>query len=329
MQNNSIVKTHINNQCISIIICTYNRSQDLKDVLDSLVSQETNASFDYEVIIVDNNSKDATKEIVKNYIPKFKGKLRYAFEANQGLSYARNRGIKEAKGEVIAFTDDDAIVDKYWIRYMYETFQKENCDALGGKILLKWNVSPPIWLTKRFYGYLGFLDFGNEPFQIKEEKFTFFGGNFAVKKDIFDETGPFNINLGRKGTKLSAGEEIDLFYRLLSANKKIYYQPNCLVYHKVHAERLQKSFFRKNYFYYGLWIFNTNRTTYNNNQQKYFFGISICLTKKILKLIFKYFKTYFYDKKSDELFGQELDIYYHLGIFYGTFKKNNNILLGN
>lgn len=82
---------------ISIIISTYNRCESLKDTLDSLLNQEIDGSFDYEVIITDNNSKDKTKEVVESCKEKFNGRLRYLFEPQQGKSYALNRAIKESK----------------------------------------------------------------------------------------------------------------------------------------------------------------------------------------------------------------------------------------
>jgi glycosyltransferase involved in cell wall biosynthesis len=177
----------MNNLLISVIISTYNRCESLKDTLDSLLNQECNGSFDWEVIVVDNNSKDKTREVIDSYMPKFNGRLRYVFEPKQGLSYARNRGIKESEGEIIAFTEDDAIVDKEWLSNIYSTFMNYKCDVLFGKILLKWEGEPPRWLTKRFYGNLGYLDYGNKLFFVDSDRYEFFGGNLSIKKTVFQE----------------------------------------------------------------------------------------------------------------------------------------------
>lgn len=116
---------------ISVIICTYNRHESLKDTLNSLITQERDGSFDYEVIVVDNNSNDETKRIVNAYELQANDKLKYLFEPKQGKSYALNRGILESRGEAIAFTDDDAVADRNWVREIWLTFKMFNCDGVG------------------------------------------------------------------------------------------------------------------------------------------------------------------------------------------------------
>ena len=100
---------------ISIIIATYNRRSHLILTLESLLKQQTDASFEYEVIVVDNNSNDATKTAVESEFSKWNGRLKYFLEPNKGKSYAMNKGINESKGQIIAFTDDDVIVDPRWL----------------------------------------------------------------------------------------------------------------------------------------------------------------------------------------------------------------------
>ncbi len=122
---------------ISVIICTFNRSSHLRNVLKSLSEQVVDEKLIWEIVVVDNNSKDDTFEVIKSfhnssYIP-----VRYVKEQKQGLSHARNRGIQESLGKYVAFTDDDAVVDKRWVSSLYETFQKYKCDCVGGKIYLK------------------------------------------------------------------------------------------------------------------------------------------------------------------------------------------------
>src|SRR3990167_2999593 len=92
---------------LSVIIATYNRCENLKEALRTLYQQENDGTFDYEIIVIDNNSKDQTREVVESFIAKEGLKVRYIFEPIQGKVYALNTGITHAKGEIVAFTDDD------------------------------------------------------------------------------------------------------------------------------------------------------------------------------------------------------------------------------
>ena len=109
---------------LSIIICTYNRSESLEKTLQSLLQQENCNNLNYEVIVIDNNSTDKTKEIVENFNGTTGGKIRYALETNQGLSFARNKGINAAKGKTISFIDDDIVLPNNFINNVCYEFSK-------------------------------------------------------------------------------------------------------------------------------------------------------------------------------------------------------------
>jgi len=301
---------------ISVIICTYNRCESLKDTLDSLLNQECNGVFDYEVMVVDNNSSDLTKDIVQSFMEEFNKKLKYFFEPNQGLCYARNRGIKEARGNIIAFTDDDVIVDRKWIENIYASFQESTLGALGGKILPRWLAVPPSWLTKKFYENLALLDYGDNSFQIINGKFQFYGANFALRKTIFDEVGYFNPNLDRRGTCLLSGGDTELFYRILKAGKKIYYKPNCIVYHKIGPDRLQKAYFRKWYFFSG-----QTYSCHMKRSKRSILNIPLWFLKDSILVLFEYLYLLFtFDKKG---FRYQLKVLFHLSVCLSCIKKIN------
>lgn len=307
---------------ISVIICTYNRCESLKDALGSLLIQNCDGSFDYEVVVVDNNSKDKTKEVVEFYKPKFNGKLRYIFEPNQGKSYAVNKAIMETKGEIIAFTDDDVKVDESWVNSICSFFNKEDCDVLCGKIVPKWKAPLPKWLTKRFYGKLALLDYGDRTFRIESEDQEFYGANFSIKKVIFNEIGSFNTDLGPKGNLITRGEDTNLFLRLLSKNKKIYYSPNCIVHHVIESNRMQKSYFRKWLFYYGILIFNKNIRNYRT--KSYPFGVPYWMLSRLFKFIVLFLKKSLNRNiKPDEKFAWELEIVELLGMITAAVKTRN------
>src|SRR5215468_10996481 len=105
---------------ISVVVCTYNRAHLLVDTVQALSVQDIPPNLNWEMVLVDNNSNDKTAELISELSVKFPAPLRYIFESQQGQSFARNRGIAEARGEIIAFTDDDVIPEKNWISYIWQ-----------------------------------------------------------------------------------------------------------------------------------------------------------------------------------------------------------------
>lgn len=224
---------------ISVIICTYNRSESLKDTLESIEALFIPEGLQWELIIVDNNSTDNTKKIVEHFADTSKVRTHYVFESHQGLSFARNAGIRHAQGEIIAFTDDDVIVEKNWLRFIAETFVKYNVDCVSGKILPIWLSERPDWLSDDLLKVLAILDHGDQVhnFTGSTSERLPFGANFSFKKNIFTKNGFFN-------EKLAPGEDQEMFQRLLTADGKAIYNANIVVHHKIPPERLTKAYFR-------------------------------------------------------------------------------------
>lgn len=234
---------------ISVIICTYNRCHSLKTTLDSLLLQECDGSFNYEIIIADNNSKDETRNVFLFYEPLFKGNLKYVFVSEQGQTYARNRGINEAEGEIVAFIDDDVLPVSNWLASIYNGFRAFNCDMLGGRIFPLWKEAYPKWLTKKFWGMLALLDYGEKAFDVTSKDFQLFGANFSFKRKLFDEVGFFNTSLGRSGSSLMGADDSEMFFRLLRRNKEILYYPDAAVFHNIESRRLNKKYLKRWQFY--------------------------------------------------------------------------------
>ncbi|MCD2451810.1 glycosyltransferase family 2 protein [Methylicorpusculum oleiharenae] len=233
---------------ISIIICTYNRADNLQDCLDCLDAQEISSAFTWEVLLIDNNSSDHTKEFIAQYKANCHYQLRYSFEKKQGLSHARNNGIIESKGNILIFIDDDIRVSKKWLQSIYQTFITYPCDAVGGRIHIESPAKLPKWITPDMYGFLGHQDFGGQTHPMDGYEEYPFGGNMAVRRSVFERIGLFDTELGRKGTglkkeELFKGEETDFFNRLANVGGKFYYQPDALVLHKILQHQLKPGFF--------------------------------------------------------------------------------------
>src|ERR1700733_6192805 len=117
---------------ITVILCTYNRCQSLSQALDSVAAQILPDSLEWEVIVVDNNSSDQTREVTQNYVHKHPGRFRYVFEQQQGLSRARNTGIRAARGEILAFMDEDITGAPMWSQNFTRSFRGEKSRGCGG-----------------------------------------------------------------------------------------------------------------------------------------------------------------------------------------------------
>lgn len=233
------------NPRITACICTYNRDQFLYAALESLAKQELSAEA-YEIILVDNNSTDQTQKLAGAFAANYPDIHFHNFlEEKQGLSNARNCGIKEAKGEIIAFIDDDAIADPYYLTNLLQFFDANpSVMAAGGKILPYFypHDQEPAWLSWYLIGLLSCLDLGDQ-----EKPFPRYpiGCNMIFRQSVFDHIGEFDPRLGRIENRLMGSEEKDLFIRVKEAGLPVYYVPQALVYHTIPPERTEDPFLRK------------------------------------------------------------------------------------
>lgn len=223
----------------SVIICTYNRSKLLIETIESILNV-AKVRNDFELLIIDNNSKDNTKQAVQRFLSD--PRVIYKCEYNQGLSHARNRGMEEARGEILVYLDDDIeLVDNYF----------EICDAIfsdisisisGGKVL-PYRVDIPKWLPKKYYYLVSVFDLGDD-FKIVD---TLMGANYAMTKKLAAEVGLYNPELGRKGDNLMGGEENDYLERAKVFGYKITYNPELVVFHKINNKLNKKYVFDYSY----------------------------------------------------------------------------------
>ncbi len=239
---------------ISIIICTYNRSESIHGTLRALQKQILPDGTAAEILVVDNNSSDRTKEVVAQFSEKSVLPLRYIFEEQQGISFARNRGILEAQGDVLIFTDDDVVPSQEWIKNIWSAFNQFNADIAGGPIRPLWESDPPRWLLNpEFQVHLALLDKGPEVF-IREGGDTcdfLYGANMAFKRKVFEKVGTFRTDLGNKGSSLILREDSEILGRALRAGMKAVYVPSAGVQHKVPSSKMGLRYLRRWRFAHG------------------------------------------------------------------------------
>jgi len=235
----------------SIIISTCNRADSISGTLDSLLSQEMKGDCNYELIIVDNNSVDDTKEKILSYKDKFSGRLHYLLESGQGKAFALNTGIKHAKGNIIVFTDDDVILDPQWLSNIWRTFKEYDCDGVGGRILPHYPADTPDWVKDNhsfLSGPIVMYDCGEETKKYDQSDYEFLGANFAFKRQVFDECGPFRTDVG-PGI-FYVGEDTEFVKRVFNAGKELYYCGQALAWHPADVSRMNLSYFAR--WYVGL-----------------------------------------------------------------------------
>lgn len=225
---------------ISVIVCTYNRAELLSRCLRSLEGQTLDRSL-FEVLVIDNNSSDATRETAEAFRDRLPG-FRVIPESMQGLSRARNRGWAESRGNYIAFIDDDAVAEPGWLSEILSTFSSvvPEPDACGGRVGLEWESPRPGWMDDSLLVPLGAFDYGDSDFFIRDPGGFLSGSNIAIRRDVSEIAGRFDPSLGRQGTNLLSNDEVDLCRRMQRVNLTLYYNPRILVNHRVANERLTK-----------------------------------------------------------------------------------------
>ena len=241
---------------ISVIICTFNRRKNLEECVAHVMAQRSLQGRAWEIVLVDNNSTDGTREAVRKLEERYGSRILYVFEGNQGLSHARNRGIRATDSRYVAFIDDDILVAPDWLGAIVEAFETTGADAVGGCIHVQSPTPLPAWILPEMYGFLGHRDFGPEPFFMDGVTQFPFGGNMAFSRRMIDRVGLFDTRMGRKGTglrreELFKGEETDYFQRIVSEGGRIYYEPRAAVHHKILPHQLRKAFFRTLHFNAG------------------------------------------------------------------------------
>lgn len=229
---------------ISVVICTYNREQYIYECL-SRVAKNT-VQKEWEIVLINNNSTDNTAAECERFVKDFPNiHYRYFVETQQGLSFARNRGIAEAKGEWLVFLDDDAMVGVDYIgKLQHHLAQYPEAGAFGGAIEPFFEGETPDWLNPWAMGFVSAIDLGAQVKAFPKKSYPI-GANMGISRETIDKVGVFNTALGRTGNNLMGGEEKDIFNRIRQANIPILYFPNIKVQHCIPPKRTTKEFIAK------------------------------------------------------------------------------------
>lgn len=237
---------------ISVILCTYNRCASLASALESVLVSILPSAVEWEIVCVDNNSKDQTREIVEDAILRHPGRARYLFEGRQGKSHALNLGIREARGEVLAFMDDDVTVEPNWLHSLTTPLRAPEWAGVGGRILPAQAITAPSWLAlegpQSMAGMLALFDLGDQACEMHRAPF---GTNMAFRKSMFEKYGGFLTNMGPCPGSEMRNEDIEFAERLFAGGERLWYEPSAIVYHAVPEVRLKKPYFLAFWFDHG------------------------------------------------------------------------------
>lgn len=235
---------------ISAVVCTHNRAAYLRKALQSLVDQTLSQEL-YEIIVVDNGSKDNTKQVVGEFSDA--PNLHYLYEPVLGVSRARNTAWRIAQGEYVAFLDDDAVACAGWLAKFLEVFDsyEPRPGSVGGECEAIWEAPQPDWLSDKMLGYLSIFHWSDVPIVLREAQWLS-SCNLALPRELLQKVGGFPEDLDRRGNSLRTGGESYLLRKLESWGHCSVYHPEIVVGHHVPASRLTKRWFRQRAYWQGL-----------------------------------------------------------------------------
>jgi len=235
---------------ISAIVCTHNRVKLLETAIKSLIEQDYESTL-YEIVIVDNGSKDGTRGLIASYSKGISApKITYVYEGRLGISWARNAGWQSAQGKYIAYIDDDERAEPDWLRLLVTVLDDQLRDvvAVGGPIHLDWDGDRPNWLPVSMERFYSKVDLGDEARNLTAGEYPL-TSNLAIRRELFDDLGGFRTDLGHVGNIPIGGEDVELIDRIHAIGKEIFYDPKAIIHHHVPKSRqLRKWLLRRCYY---------------------------------------------------------------------------------
>jgi glycosyltransferase involved in cell wall biosynthesis len=243
----------------SVMVCTYNRAPFLRKALDALCAMSLPPHAKVELVVVDNNSTDDTRAVIASAAAKSPIPVVAVHEKRQGKSFALNRGLEFASGDILALTDDDVIPAPDWLSRIVADFRARDVTFVFGKVLPWWDRTPPPELliprAQAIWGPLAIVDYGDEPTDYRPElpgQRLPIGANLAFRREVIQAIGAWRTDLGKVNNTLISGEDHEIFMRLRRAGLYAgFYDPEVWVRHFVPSSRLTRRYFRKWFFWHG------------------------------------------------------------------------------
>lgn len=232
-----------NNIEISIIIPSYNRANMIGITLESFIRQNFDSNK-YEIIVADNNSTDNTAEVIKTISENSRVNINYLFEQRQGVHFARNSAAKIARGKILYFTDDDMIADSNLLTEIIKPFEDDKkVGTATGRVLPKWETTPPDWVKKLCYNGLLSLNDHGEHYFIDENDFGVWSCHQAILREVFFKSEGFNPE-NTSGFWVGDGET-GLNIKVKQLGYKFAYNGKSVIYHMIPKARMTQDYLNK------------------------------------------------------------------------------------
>jgi len=233
---------------VSVIVATRNRAGLLAETLEGLARQQWPRGA-LEIIVADNASTDGTRLAVETAAARAGAPpIRYLFVPECGKSHAVNAALAIADGDVLAFTDDDVVPEPNWISRLVAALDETGAEFAAGRILPRWEATPPSWVSPALYGVLAIPDNGETRLLIATgDHFDIIpvGANMALRRLVVERVGGLRADLGKLDGTLRTGEDHEFFLRMLASGFRGVYEPTATVRHWVPRERLHRAYFRR------------------------------------------------------------------------------------
>lgn len=239
---------------ISIIIATRNRRHLLAQTLQALAKQSWPRE-QFEVVIADNGSTDDTRAVIDAAAAAPGApSITYLYVREPGKSAAVNEAFGIARGDLLVFTDDDVEPEPQWLERLHAAAEETGADFVAGRVLPKWEVDPPHWMSPTLYGVLAIPDSGTCRLAIEPAgtRVMPIGANMAVRAHVIARIGGLRTDLGKLAGTLRTGEDHEFFLRMLRAGCRGVYEPTAVVRHWVPRDRLERSYCRR-------WLYENGR----------------------------------------------------------------------
>lgn len=239
---------------LTFAFCTYNRADRLENLVAAMRAQDCPIPF--EILAVNNNSKDNTLAILENLAARPGVSLRFVTETEQGIVPARNRAIEEAlESDILVFIDDDELPQAGLLNAAHDAIVNEGAECVGGRVEVDFTPHRrPAWLEDDLLGFLAEVKHGNAPFWITDDRTPIWTANIAYDMRLFRDHPAlrFDKRYNREGSGMGGGEDAILFRTLLARGTKIRYRPDMAVWHFIEPWRLKRSYFLKLHYRAGL-----------------------------------------------------------------------------
>ena len=233
---------------VSVVVCTYSPDafDHFVDAANSVLAQ-THADVEL-VVVVDGDASLA--ERVRERYGSHDDVVVHCNDRNRGLSESRNVGVELASGDVVAFMDDDAVAYPDWVARLVDLYDRHDAVAAGGRMAARWVAGKPSFLPGEFYWLVGVTHRGF-PTEEREVRNTF-GSNISFRREVFEELGGFDTDLGRAGEGNLQGEETEFAARMRQRyGTGVWYDPDAVVEHKVFDYRLSPQWLLERAFWQG------------------------------------------------------------------------------